>query len=59
MIVYNCECEKCKKITKVEVDENKKDDVFITCYGYLNVKCSHCGADAFAKWFGFVGIEFS
>lgn len=51
MVKYNCECERCKKVTDVEVDSDSK--VFITCYGYLNVKCSFCGSDAFARWFGF------
>ena len=52
-MTYNCECEKCKKNTKVSVNSNS--NVFITAYGYLNIKCSFCGGDAFAKWHGFDG----
>lgn len=55
MMTYNCKCEKCGQVTEVHVKEG--DPVFITCYGYLNVKCGdkRCRGNAYAPWFGYDG----
>lgn len=56
---YNCVCEKCNKVTVVDTEKQKigiGHNAYVTCYGYLNTRCIHCGKmEAYALWRGMNG----
>jgi hypothetical protein len=51
-VEYTCTCEKCGH---KEIVNTRNYVPPITAYGYINVCCTNCGGDAYARWHGHNG----
>lgn len=54
---YECECEKCGKITIIDTEKDKigiqYGNTYVTAYGYLTTPCIHnCKGSAYTQWCG-------